>query len=122
MRAGEALVINRYTESNLAYGSANGLDISWLANIEKGMPRADLVVVLYASPDTLEARRPGRRKDAYERNSLLQAKAQQAYRELAQRRGWRLVDAGRPVSEVHKTIVGAVKDAMRRDRGFLVRP
>ena len=27
LRAGEAIVVNRYTESNLAYGRANGLDI-----------------------------------------------------------------------------------------------
>ena len=53
LRAGEAMIVNRYTESNLAYGKANGLDPGWLASLEKGLPRADLVIVLDALAHTL---------------------------------------------------------------------
>ena len=66
LRAGDTIVVNRYTESNLAYGKANGLDTDWLANLEKGLPRADLVIVLDASPQSLSSRRPRSSKDAYE--------------------------------------------------------
>ena len=43
------IIVNRYTESNLAYGIANGLASGWLAGLEKGLPAANLVMVLDAS-------------------------------------------------------------------------
>jgi dTMP kinase len=117
LQAGQTIIVNRYTESNLAYGRANGLGIDWLANLEKGLPRADLVIVLDASPRSLSSRRPGSSKDSYERSSALQAKAQKAYRELARERGWKLIDADGPVGDVQAAVVTAVKEALARDRG-----
>jgi dTMP kinase len=116
LRAGETIIVNRYTESNLAYGTANGLDVNWLANLEDGLPRADLVIVLDAPPRSLSSRRPGSRKDSYERSSALQHKAQKAYRELARSRGWKLIDADGPVGDVQTAVVTAVKEALKRDR------
>ena len=118
LKAGEALVVNRYTESNLAYGSSNGLDIDWLASLEKGMPRADLVIVLDAHPHSLVSRRPGSSKDAYEQSNTLQAKAQKAYRELARKRGWKVIDAGSTIEDVQAAVVKAVREALERDRGI----
>jgi dTMP kinase len=120
LRAGEALVVNRYTESNLAYGRANGLKIGWLANLEKGIPRADLVIVLDAHTHSLGSRRPGGSKDAYERSDALQTKAQKAYRELARRRGWRVIDADSSVRDVQATVVQTVREALQRDRGISI--
>ncbi len=120
LRAGEVVVVNRYTESNLAYGKANGLDTAWLASLENGMPRADLVMVLDASPSSLSSRRPGDSKDVYEKSSSLQGKAQKAYRELARKRGWSLIDADGPVGDVQASVAKAVRDALERDRGISI--
>jgi thymidylate kinase len=109
--------VNRYTESNLAYGRANGLGIDWLANLEKVLPRADLVIVLDASPRSLSSRRHGSSKDSYEKSSALQSKAQKAYRELARGRRWKLIDADGSVGDVQAAVVTAVKEALARDRG-----
>jgi len=117
LRAGKVVVVNRYTESNLAYGKANGLDTTWLASLENGMPKADLVVVLDASPSSLSSRRPGDSKDVYEKSSALQDKAQKAYRELARKRGWSLIDADGPVGDVQASVANTVRDALERDRG-----
>jgi len=117
LRAGEAIVVNRYTESNLAYGKANGLDTDWLAGLENGLPRADLVIVLDASPRSLSSRRPGNSKDVYEKSSALQGKAQKAYRELARKHGWSLIDAAGPVKDVQASVVKTVREALERDRG-----
>jgi dTMP kinase len=117
LQVGEALIVNRYTESNLAYGSANGLDVGWLASLEKGLPRSDLVIVLDAPPQSLESRRPGSKKDAYESSSSLQHKAQKAYRELARKRGWKLIDAAGPIEDVQAALLGVVREALARDRG-----
>jgi len=117
LRGGETIIVNRYTESNLAYGRANGLDIDWLTNLEKGLPRADLVIVLDAPPRSLSSRRPGNSKDAYERSSALQRKAQKAYRELAREAGWKLVDADESVRHVQAEVLNIVREALKRDRG-----
>jgi len=116
LHAGETIIVNRYTESNLAYGRANGLDTAWLAGLEKGLPRADLVIVLDASPRSLSSRRPGSSKDVYEKSSTLQAEAQKAYRELARKHGWSLVDADGPVADVQATVVKTVREALKRNR------
>ncbi len=117
LRAGNTIIVNRYTESNLAYGMANGLDVEWLANLEKGMPKADLVIVLDASPRSLSSRRPGSSKDSYERSSALQLKAQKAYRELSRKRGWKLIDADGSVGDVQAAVLTAVKETFAKDRG-----
>lgn len=120
LRAGDVLVIDRYTESNLAYGVANGLDINWLSNLERGMPRADLVLLLDASAESLRSRRPGRSKDAYEQSSSLQSKAQNAYRRLARHRRWRLIDASGSLGEVQAAVEMAVAEALKNDRGIII--
>jgi len=118
LRAGKVVVIDRYTESNLAYGAANGLDIGWLEGLERGLPKADLVLVLDAQPKSVVSRRPGRSKDAYERSDTVQSRAQNAYRRLARERGWELIEAERPLREVQKAVAEAVKEALKRDRGI----
>lgn len=115
--AGKTIIVNRYTESNLAYGRANGLDVVWLTNLEKDLPRADLVIVLDASPHSLSSRRPGSSKDAYERSSALQSKAQKAYRELARKGGWKLIDADGSVGDVQAAVLETVREALKKDRG-----
>jgi dTMP kinase len=120
LRAGETLIVNRYTESNLAYGMANGLDTGWLAALENGLPKADLVIVLDASPGSLSSRRPRGSKDVYEKSSAMQARAQKAYRELARKHDWSLIDAGGEVGDVQASVVDVVRDALRRDRGAYV--
>ncbi len=120
LRAGRTIIANRYTESNLAYGRANGLDTVWLANLEKGLPAADLVIVLDAPPRSLSSRRVGSSKDVYEKSSALQVKAQKAYRELARDHDWILLDAHGPVADVQTTVVKTVREALSRDRGISV--
>jgi dTMP kinase len=120
LRVGQVIIVNRYTESNLAYGVANGLDTDWLSNLEKGLPRANLVLVLDAPIRSLASRRPSRNKDAYERSSTLQSKAQKAYRELARKRDWKLVDANESVANVQTTVLNIVTKALKRDRGISI--
>jgi len=116
LRAGETIIANRYTESNLAYGRANGLDAVWLANLEKDLPRADLVIVLDAPPRSLSSRREGSSKDVYEKSSALQGKAQKAYRELARKHGWTIIDAHGTIGDVQAAVDKTVRKALERDR------
>ncbi len=50
LRSGKTIILNRYYQSNLAYGLANGLDFEWLSILDKGMPKEDVTIVLDISP------------------------------------------------------------------------
>jgi dTMP kinase len=104
-------IVNRYTGSNLAYGTSYGLDLEWLLNLEAGLPKPDLVIVLDAPPAKLVPRR-GSNKDSYERNIDLQEKARGAYLMLAEKFGWRVIDASRGIDETKRNIASAVSEAI----------
>lgn len=101
------VLVDRYSESNLAYGVANGLRLDWLRSLEDGLPRTDLVLVLDAPPSLLHGRR-SKSKDSYERSSDVQEKARQAYERLASRFGWKIIDASQSVERVHQALTSAV--------------
>ncbi len=107
----DVTIVNRYTGSNLAYGISNGLDLEWLLNLEAGLPKPDLVLVLDSPPAKLVPRR-SRNKDSYERNLDLQEKARSAYLMLAKKFGWRVVDASSGIDETKNTIASAVSEAL----------
>ena len=107
LASNDALIVNRYTGSNLAYGLSGGLDLDWLLGLEEGLPKPDLVLVLDAPPAKLATRR-GERKDSYERNLNLQESARSAYLKLADKFGWTVVDADGSVDMTSRLVTEAV--------------
>jgi dTMP kinase len=99
----EVVIVNRYTESNLAYGVANGLQLEWLTNLEVGLPRTDLVMVLDAPPSAFYDRRNAK-KDKYESDMGLQEKARAAYLDLGQRFGWKIIDASSGIQDTGRRV------------------
>ena len=112
---GRVVIVNRYTESNIAYGVANGLPIDWLVGLEDGIPKANLVVVLDAPAPTLISRRPG--KDSYEKDNDLQRKTRATYKDLAPTFGWKVLDATCSIEQVHDSVVAIVEEGLRGWRG-----
>jgi dTMP kinase len=104
---GNTVIVNRYTESNLVYGKANGLSLKWLANLENGLPKSDLVIVLDAPPAFITSRRPTK-KDVYEADLRLQKRVRTTYRELARKFRWVIVNATGNVETVHRRMVKIV--------------
>lgn len=103
----DATIVNRYTGSNLAYGVSNGLPLQWLVNLEAGLPKPDLVLLLDAPPSTLVPRR-GFNKDTYERNLGLQERARKVYLELARDPTWKVIDATQGIEGTSLSIQSAV--------------
>jgi len=108
---GKVVIVNRYTESNIAYGAANGLPVDWLLALEAGIPKTDLVVVLDAPLPTLVRRRSS--KDSYEKNKDLQRKTRAIYKDLAPRFGWKVVNATASMEQVHSSVVAIVEKWLR---------
>jgi len=107
----DAVIVNRYTGSNYAYGMSNGLDLDWLVSLEAGLPQPDITLVLDAPPVKIAPRR-GERKDTYERNLELQEKVRSAYLILAERFGWTVVDADAGVDETGRSVKTVVSKTL----------
>jgi len=107
----DAIIVDRYSGSNLAYGVGNGLGLEWLLHLEEGLPAPDLVLLLDAAPTRIVPRR-GDRKDSYERDLDLQEKVRRTYLDLAKKFGWSVVDANGGIEETNSTIISVVSKSL----------
>ena len=107
------VIADRYYPSNLGYGVSRGLSLDWLQGLDRGLPTASLVIVLDVPVHSSFARK-SRGRDVHEKNRQLLVKVRRTYRTLAKKLGWKMVDATRPVEEVHE----AVWRLVRKKFGF----
>jgi len=105
---GRAIVADRYIASGVAYGAAQGLAIDWMLALERGLPPADLTVLLDITPEVSLARKTTAR-DAYEARTDLLARAREAYHTLAQGPGWLVVDAAADRDTVRARVLAALQ-------------
>jgi len=97
------VIMNRYYQSNLVYGTVNGLDMKWLENLDNGLPKEDLVVLLDVNVTDSFSRKKERR-DKFEENMEFAQKITDTYRKLAKQFGWNVVNASRHKQAVHQDI------------------
>jgi len=114
----DAVIVDRYTGSNLAYGVSNGLPLEWLMNLEVGLPKPDLVL-LFDAPATALVTRRGFNKDTYEKNLDLQERTRKEYLKLAKKFGWEVIDATQGRGETSQAVASVVSKAFG-DRGRTV--
>jgi dTMP kinase len=98
------LIMNRYYQSNLVYGKANGLDLKWLLNLDAGLPKENLVILLDVKPKDSFTRKKTRR-DKFEKNKEFAQKIIHTYRTLAKKFGWKIVDASQTQEQVHNSVM-----------------
>lgn len=106
------VIADRYSPSNLAYGISRGLSREWLEGLDRGLPRPSLVIVLDV-PVPASFARKSKGRDIHERNRQLLLKVRRTYRRLSKDLDWKMVDATRPIEEVHKTIWNLVSGRFR---------
>ena len=105
---GTTVIMNRYYQSNLVYGISKGLKLDWLLSLDKGMPKADLVIVIDIRPMTL-ASRSKNVVDTFEKDLELIRRVKKNYRILANRFNWRTVEGEKSVDEVHGQVLRIVR-------------
>jgi dTMP kinase len=67
---GKTVIVDRYSYSGIAYSSAKkGLSLKWCCEMEKGLPRPDLVIYLEI-PCEDQYRRPGFGDERYETREM----------------------------------------------------
>ena len=99
----KVLIMNRYYQSNLVYGTANGLDMDWLQNIDKGLPKEVVVILLDVNPGDSFSRKRERR-DKFEEDPDYARKITETYRKLAKKFGWHIINASQHKQQVHQDI------------------
>ena len=109
LAAGHAIVVDRYIASGVAYGAAQGLATDWMLAVERGLPPADLTILLDITPDVSLARKTTAR-DAYEARLDLLARAREAYLTLAREPGWLVVDAAADRDTVRDRVLAALQN------------
>ena len=106
--AGGAIVIcDRYLASSVAYGEAQGVDGTWLRDIQKYLPQPDLTILLDIAPETAAGRKTTNR-DKYERDLALLSRVRDSYRRQAESPGWLRLDGERPKDAVAADVLNAV--------------
>ena len=98
------VIMNRYRESNLVYGLVNGLKLEWLENLDSGLPKSDLVIVLDV-PQTESFSRKRSNRDRFEKNKDFSNKISKTYRKMTVKKKWKIVDATKSKQEVHEDIM-----------------
>lgn len=105
---GTTVIMNRYYQSNLVYGISKGLKLDWLLSLDKGMPKADLVIVIDINPKTL-VKRSKNVVDTFEKDLELIRRVKKNYRILGKKFKWRIVEGESSVREVHDQVLEIVK-------------
>jgi len=98
------VIMNRYAESNLVYGLANGLKLPWLEGLDAGLPKSDLVIVLDV-PQNESFKRKRQNRDKFEKNAKFSQAISRTYRKLAKKKRWKIIDATQSKNDVHQDIM-----------------
>ena len=98
------LIMNRYYHSNLVYGLANGMKQKWLENLDAGLPKADLVILLDVTQKESFNRQKTHR-DKFEKNEEFLRKISKIYKTTAKKKRWKIIDASKSKEEIHKEIL-----------------
>jgi dTMP kinase len=118
LAAGDAVICDRYCASTVAYGEAQGLDPTWLKEIQRCLPPAHVTVLLDIAPETAVQRKATGR-DRYERDLGLLGRVRESYRRQAALDDWCVIDAEAPKAAVTEAVEAAVlpRLAQRSARG-----
>jgi dTMP kinase len=108
---GVILVCDRYMASSIAYGETQGLDASWLRDVQRFLPPPDLTFLLDIAPD-VSARRKTTDRDKYERDLMLLARVRESYLRQAAADGWVRLDADRDRGAIATDVFDAVKSRL----------
>jgi dTMP kinase len=102
---GRVVLCDRYLASSVAYGQAQGLDPSWLFDVQRRLPQPDVTILLDIAAETASARKAAGR-DRFERDLALLARVRDSYLRLAGAPGWHRVDGEQPIEVVEAEIAG----------------
>lgn len=100
------IIMNRYYHSNLVYGLANGMQKEWLKNLDFGLPKSDLVILLDVSQKESFQRKKLNR-DKFEKDIEFSQNVSRIYERVAKQQKWKIINASQTKEQIHKEILRA---------------
>lgn len=116
------VLLDRYSESEYAYGQASGLPFQWLFGIESPMPQADLVIILDLDPVIASNRARFRgQRDTFEVDTNFQRLVRAHYLELArsppyQHQEWAVLEADNTPEGLTALILDMVLESLGNNK------
>jgi dTMP kinase len=101
-------VCDRYAASSIAYGESQGLDASWLLDVQRYLPKPDVTFLLDIAPE-VSAQRKAHGRDKYERDLALLGRVRDSYLRQATTEGWVRLEADRDRALVAAEVFDAVQ-------------
>ncbi len=108
---GTIIIMNRYWQSNLVYGVANGMDLDWLIQLDRGLPKGDIVLVILVNPSISASR--AEVQDTFESDPKLSMRAYKNYLKFAKQFRWRIIDGSKNKEQVHQEIMKIMGKSLR---------
>lgn len=107
---GSIVVMNRYYQSNIIYGLADGITRhEWLESLDREMPQANLIIILDISVEESMSRNPN--PDINEQDKYYLRKVRSYFIKYADAYGWKIVNAGnKSKEEIHREVVKIVEN------------
>lgn len=102
---GSVIVMNRYYQSNIMYGLADGItNHEWLESLDGEMPQANLIIILDVSVKESMSRNPNPDVNEQDKNYL--RKVRSYFIKYADTYGWKIVDASNKSKEdIHREVI-----------------
>jgi dTMP kinase len=102
---GSIIVMNRYYQSNIIYGLADGITRhEWLESLDGEMPQANLTIILDISVEESMSR--NQNPDVNEQDKIYLRKVRTYFIKYADAYGWKIVDASnKSKEEIHMEVI-----------------
>ena len=105
LQEGKIVVAEDYSGTGIAWGTAKGLDLSWIEKLNQDLLREDLAVLLQGKRH-LKARET---QHLHERDDQLVIKVDAVLAKLAQKYGWTIIRTDESIAETAESIWQAVE-------------
>ncbi len=110
--AGAIVVCDRYLASSIAYGDAQGVDPTWLTEIQRLLPQPSLTLFMDMTPEVSLTRKQADR-DKFERDMPLLGRVRESYTRQSVSPGWVRIDAEQDKDTVSAAVLSAVRSHLR---------
>lgn len=108
LMSGKVIIADRYMDSSMAYGMADGLNAQWLFEIQQSLVAPDCTV-LVDIPVEEAFRRKGTDRDYYESKKEFLEDVRDIYQQAAVTLKWIILDGTQPVSDITQVLYTEVK-------------
>lgn len=108
LSAGHSVILDRYAYSGVAYSVLKGFNYDWCRSPDRGLPKPDCVVFLYAEAEALR-KRSGFGAERYERTEI-QLEARRVFLEKLCDPNWFVLDTSNLDSDAVFQRVNAMLD------------